>query len=202
MMARSLALNGAHKVYIIGRREAVLQEAAASVDTGNIVPIVGDVTSKDDLSRVVKHIESDCGYINVLIANSGILGPQSQASITPSSSIEEFQKAFWDTSFEEFQNAYSVNAVAAWYTIIAFLGLLDAGNKKGNVSWSSQVVATTSIAAFNKAVPGGYVYGQSKAAATHMMKQLAVGLAPHGIRSNIIAPGCECYLFSLEAHLC
>lgn len=189
MMARALALNGAHKVYIIGRRKHTLDEAVASVSTNNIIPLVGDVTSKDDLARIVKHIEADAGYINVLIANSGVLGPQ--AAITPTTSIEDFQKAFWDTSLEDYANAFNVNSTAAWYSIIAFLGLLDAGNKKANVVQSSQVVATCSIAAFNKAAPGGYAYGQSKAATTHMMKQLAVGLIPYGIRSNIIAPGCE-----------
>jgi NAD(P)-dependent dehydrogenase (short-subunit alcohol dehydrogenase family) len=79
--------------------------------------------------------------------------------------------------------------VAVWYTIIAFLGLLDTGNKKGNVEQKSQVIATSSIGSFNRTVPGGFAYGQSKAATTHMMKQLATSLAPLGIRSNILAPG-------------
>jgi len=87
-----------------------------------------------------------------------------------------------------------LNTVAAWYTITAFLGLLDAGNKKGNVEQKSQVIATSSIGGFNRNVPGGFAYGQSKAATTHMMKQLATALAPLGIRSNTLAPGCE-FLF-------
>lgn len=69
------------------------------------------------------------------------------------------------------------------------MGLLDAGNKKGNVEQKSQVIATSSIGGFNRNVPGGFAYGQSKAATTHMMKQLATNLAPFGIRSNILVPG-------------
>lgn len=47
MMARALALNGASKVYIIGRRKEKLEETANSVSTKNIIPLVGDVTSKE-----------------------------------------------------------------------------------------------------------------------------------------------------------
>ena len=197
MMARALALNGAHKVYIVGRRKEVLEKASQSVSTANIIPLVGDVTSKEALSSIVSTIKSETGYINVLIANSGTLGPQPSIPINPSSSIAEFQKAYADTSFEEFADTFKLNTVAVWYTIVAFLGLLDEGNKKGNVQQKSQVIATSSIGAFNRLTPGGYAYGQSKAATTHLMKQLATGLVPFGIRSNIIAPGCELSTFHL-----
>lgn len=191
MMARALALNGASKVYIIGRRKDKLEAAAASVSTGNIIPIVGDVTSKGDLSSIVSTIQSEVGHINVLIANSGILGPQSSLPPTSISSVGDFQKAYGDSSFQEYAETFNVNSVAVWFTVVAFLGLLDAGNKKGNVVQKSQVIATSSIASFNRGVPGGFAYGQSKAATTHLIKQLATGLVPFDIRSNAIAPGCK-----------
>lgn len=189
MMARALALNGAHKVYIVGRRRAVLERAAASVSTSNIIPLVGDVTSKEALFSIVSHISSEVGYINLLIANSGILGPQATQKITAESSIQDFQKAWGEVSFEEYSKTFELNTAGVWFTIVAFLDLLDKGNKKGNVEQKSQVVATSSIGGFNRNVPGGFAYGQSKAATTHMMKQLATNLASFGIRSNILAPG-------------
>jgi NAD(P)-dependent dehydrogenase (short-subunit alcohol dehydrogenase family) len=188
MMARALALNGAHKVYIIGRRKEVLDKAAQSVTTNNIIPLVGDVTSKEAVSSIITTITSEVGYINLLVANSGMLGPQATQKITAESSIEDFQKA-WGEGSDEFVETFKLNTVAVWYTIVAFLGLLDAGNKKGNVEQKSQVIATSSIGGFNRLVPGGFAYGQSKAATTHMMKQLATNLAPFGIRSNVLAPG-------------
>lgn len=187
MMARALALNGASKVYIVGRRKDVLEKAAASVDTKNIIPLVGDVTSKDAIQSIVQTIEAEVGYINVFIANSGIGGPQT--NITPESSLEDFQKQFWDTDIDSFNQTFNVNTTAAWYTIIAFLGLLKKGNEKGNVEQKSQVITTTSIGGFNRKAPGGFPYGQSKAATIHMMKQLATALIPYEIRANIIAPG-------------
>jgi len=189
MITRALALNGASKVYIIGRRKEKLEETARSVSTNNIIPVVGDVTSKESLASIVSKITSEVGYINLLVANSGTLGPQSAIPAASISTVADFQKAYGETSFQEYADTFNLNSVAVWYTIIAFLGLLDEGNKKGNVYQKSQVITTTSIASFNRMVPGGYAYGQSKAAATHLIKQLATGLVPFGIRSNGIAPG-------------
>jgi NAD(P)-dependent dehydrogenase (short-subunit alcohol dehydrogenase family) len=191
MMARALALNGALKVYIVGRRKEVLEKASKSVSTNNIIPLVGDVTSKEALASIVSQIASEVGYINVLIANSGTLGPQPTQKITSESTAADYQKAWGETSFEDFADTFKLNTVAVWFTIVSFLGLLDAGNKKGNLEQKSQVITTSSIGSFNRNVPGGFAYGQSKAATTHMMKQLATNLAPLGIRSNILAPGCK-----------
>lgn len=195
-MARALALNGAHKVYILGRRKDALEKAASSVSTKNIIPLVADVTSKEAIANAVSVIASEVGYINVLLANSGIGGPQAATPITPSSTLADFQKAWGEVSFEEFNDTFRVNVVAVWFTIVGFLGLLDEGNKKGNVTQKSQVIVTSSIGGFNRAVPGGFAYGQSKAAATHLAKQLATNLVPFDIRSNVIAPGSECSLWS------
>jgi hypothetical protein len=75
-----------------------------------------------------------------------------------------------------------VNSTSVWYTSMAFLQLLDNGNKKGNVKQSSQIVVTSSIGGFNKKAPGGWAYGPSKAAATHIAKQLSVVLPTWNIR--------------------
>ncbi|ESZ95595.1 hypothetical protein SBOR_3991 [Sclerotinia borealis F-4128] len=189
MMARALALNGAEKVYIIGRRKEVLEAAASSVETGNIIPLVGDVTDKDVVSSLVSQIESEVGYINVLIANSGIAGPQATKPITSSSSISEFVSSYGSASMSDMTKTFELNTVAVFSCIMAFLDLLDKGNKKGNVEQKSQVIATSSIGGFNRNVPGGFTYGQSKAATTHLMKQLGTQLAPYEIRCNTIAPG-------------
>ncbi|KAM0801245.1 hypothetical protein BDR22DRAFT_804941 [Usnea florida] len=188
MMTKALALNGAHKVYIIGRRREVLEAATRESPHGNIIPLVADVTSKSALQSVVSHIEREVGYINVLIANSGISGPQS-SSITPETSLEEYQATLWDQPSDEYTRTFAVNTSAVFFCIVAFLKLLDRGNEKGNVEQKSQVIATSSIGGFNRKVPGGYAYGQSKAATTLLMKHMATNLAPYGIRANVVAPG-------------
>ena len=195
MMTKALALNGAHKVYIVGRRKDVLEQATKESPHGNIIPIVGDVTSKDSLQSVAAQIEKDTGYINVLIANSGTLGPQT-ASTTPQTSLEDYQSTLWNVPYEEYTQTFALNTSGVYFTMIAFLGLLDKGNKKGNVEQKSQIIGTSSIASFNRSAPGGLVYGQSKAATTLLMKQMATGLVPYDIRANILAPGCRLPSFS------
>ena len=191
MMTKALALNGARKVYIIGRRKEVLEAAAKESPHGNIIPLVGDVTSKDALQSIVSHIENEVGYINVLIANSGIGGPR-PTSITPETSLEDYQSALWNQSFDEYTETFAVNTSAVFFCIVAFLKLLGTGNKKGNVEQKSQVIATSSIGGFSRRVRGGYAYGQSKAATTLLMKHMATNLVPYGIRANVIAPGRTC----------
>ncbi|KAL6696462.1 hypothetical protein J3F84DRAFT_370123 [Trichoderma pleuroticola] len=187
MMARALAKNGAHKVYIGGRRLEVLEAAAASLGA-NVVPVKCDVTSKESLQAAVDFIKQDTGYLNVLVCNSGVGGPQS-VQLQDDTTLEEWADSNWGISFEEHTDAFAVNASAVWFTAIAFLKLLDAGNKKGNLEQTSQVIVTSSIASFNKAAPGGWAYGQSKAAATHVAKHLSAALPRWNIRANCIAPG-------------
>lgn len=188
MMAKALAANGASKVYIVGRRKEVLEAAARESPDGRIIPLVGDVTSKDSLRSIALQVEREVGYVNVLIANSGISGPQT-SPITPQTSLQDYQSALWNLPLEEYERTFAVNVTAVHYTLVAFLHLLHAGNEKNNVKQKSQFIVTSSIGGFNRNVPGGYPYGQSKAAATHLIKQFSTQMVPYGIRANAIAPG-------------
>ena len=100
MIAKALASGGASKVYILGRRKAALDHAAALHKT--LIPLQCDITSKTDLQSAVDHITQDAGHVNLFVANSGIIGPY--ASFDPSSSIQELRKSmFEDTSMEATQ---------------------------------------------------------------------------------------------------
>ena len=187
MMAKALALNGAHKVYIIGRRSDVLAAAAKESPHGNIVPIVGDTTSKESLETIVKQIEDEVGYVNVVIANSGSSGPDNKTVEAAGADVRDFQRAMWETGIEEYTDTFKVNCAEMWFFVVAFLGLLDEGNRRANVEQRSQIIATTAIGGLSR--NGKFAYGQSKAATTHLIKQLATQLVPYGIRANVLAPG-------------
>lgn len=202
MMAKALVDGGASKVYIVGRRVDVLQSAAAQLNKPSVVvPLYCDVTSKISLESIVSVVETDSGFLNLLVCNAGIGGPQaspppfisttttgSSGSIITStevSSLDDFRNAQLATDFDEFNNTFRVNATSVWFTAMAFLKLLDNGNKRQNLGMgaqSSQVVVTSSIAGFNKTAPGGFAYGASKAAATHLAKTLSRVLPSWGIR--------------------
>ncbi|KAH6951552.1 hypothetical protein DER45DRAFT_587321 [Fusarium avenaceum] len=187
MMVKALLQNGAAKVYIAGRRKEKLDEVASSLGE-RVVGVQCDVTSKSDLQGIATQIEKETGYINLLVCNSGIGGPQ-VIPLTPETSLEDWAKSNFDTDFDAYVNTFAINTASVWYTSMAFLGLLKKGNEKGNVEQTSQIIVTSSIAAFNKKAPGGWAYGQSKAAAVSAAKQLAVALPQWNIRANCIAPG-------------
>lgn len=155
------------------------------------------MTSKTDLQRIVDQITKEVGYINLLIANAGISGPSLNGPNgiriwgPDPSSLEDVQKHLWNSDQDSFNQAMAVNVGGVYYSIVAFLPLLDAGNKKGNVVQSSQVITTSSIAGFTRVPAAHYAYSASKAAVTHMMKQFATTFAKYMIRFNVIAPGCK-----------
>ncbi|KAL7622175.1 hypothetical protein AAE478_007678 [Parahypoxylon ruwenzoriense] len=188
MISKALAANGAARVYILGRRLANLAEAAKHIDPEIVVPLQCDVTSTESLQKVAREIEEKEGFVNLLVCNAGIGGPYGSRP-KPETTLDEFVEANLSIPAEDYTKTFAVNTSAVWYTAISFLKLLDAGNKKGNVEQWSQVVAVSSIGGFNKVNTGGFAYGQSKAACTHLIKQLSVALPQWNIRANVICPG-------------
>ena len=196
--ARALDANGAKAVYIVGRRSETLQAAAKTSVNGTIKPIVGDVTDKASLTKIADQVRQEQGYINLLFANAGIVGPKHGAMLKESlkdgsskPTVAEFQKIMFEPPIDDFTFASHVNCSAVFYTAIAFLDLLDAGNKQRNVAQDSQIIVTSSIAGFMRHLSAGFAYNSSKAATTHLVKMLSTYFAQAGfrIRANVIAPG-------------
>lgn len=101
MMTKAFANNGAHKVYIVGRRKAKLDEAARDASPhGNVIPIVGDVTVKEDLVRIAEQVKKECGFVNLLCCNSGVYPPNIPAKPSESS-VQEFAKACMGQKMED-----------------------------------------------------------------------------------------------------
>ncbi|KAF7541412.1 hypothetical protein G7054_g596 [Neopestalotiopsis clavispora] len=193
--ARALDANGAKAVYIVGRREETLKEAAKTAVNGNIIPIVGDVTDKESLLKVAEQVRQEQGFVNVLFANAGVVGPRDTAALKKDGdgklSVQEVQKRLFEPPMEEFTKVLHVNDTAVYYTAIAFLDLLEAGNKKRNVPQDSQVIVTGSVAGFSRFLASSFSYAASKAAVVNLVKMLSTFFASQGfhIRANLIAPG-------------
>ncbi|KAF4961546.1 hypothetical protein FGADI_170 [Fusarium gaditjirri] len=185
--------NGARAVYVLGRREEKLRNIASTAVHGRIHPIVADVSSKDSLAAAVEQVHQREGHINVLIANSGMIGPNVaklfSGGETPN--LDKLREALWDVPMEDFTQTLNLNVTAAFYTVVAFLDLLAKGNATRERTGlpCSQVIITTSISAFSRMPAAGFAYSASKAAATHLVKQLSTCFAPYKIRCNAIAPG-------------
>ncbi|KAK5712558.1 hypothetical protein LTR17_017939 [Elasticomyces elasticus] len=193
MIAKALAANGAAKVYIMGRRKEKLEETASC--SSIIVPIQGDVGSKLSLKACADEVASQIPFVNTVIACSGAQGPtvtDIPKDRTPS--ILELHEFLWKPSMEDFDEAFHVNSTGMFYTMVAFLPLLDAGNTHSlsstvGTTVSSQFLVIGSIGAYSKKPGMGFAYAGSKAAAILMVKQIATLMVPYNIRANMLNPG-------------
>ncbi|KAK7178826.1 hypothetical protein DPSP01_013888 [Paraphaeosphaeria sporulosa] len=194
MFAKTLATNHASKVYILGRRIPAL-ESVASDFPKIIIPIQCDITSKDSLSAAVSRVETESGFVNCVIANSGATGPDMYGLPKDRKpSLEEVQKYLWETPMADFTQAYEVNTTACFYTLVAFLGLLGKGNESEVakiIGVKSQFIVTGSIGAMSRRPGMGFAYAGSKMAIIHIVKQLSTMLADwrFDIRANCFCPG-------------
>jgi len=153
------------------------------------VSLPGDVTKQEDLERLAQIVKEDVGYVNLVVANAGISGPGLQ-KLKPGYTLADYVKHAWATPMEEFNTVYELNCTATYYTVLAFLELLDEGNRR-KTYLKSQVIATASCASFLRNPMAGYGYCSSKAGLVSMMKCFSTFCVPWGIRFNVIAAGRE-----------
>ncbi|CAJ2509370.1 Uu.00g143960.m01.CDS01 [Anthostomella pinea] len=203
MIAQTLAANGA-KVYITGRRAAVLETSArvhGSAERlgpvgGSMVPLVMDVTSKDSIRAVVAEIGEREGAVNLLVNNAGVWRSR------PTAKPEDGPQAFGDAMFEEemeenwqqceyaadavwLWTAFLANATSPYFVTAAFLPLL-AKAKEGPTGRVGSVINNTSVSAFLRMTQNcQYSYNASKAAATHLTRQMAYDLSHESINVRV-----------------
>jgi NAD(P)-dependent dehydrogenase (short-subunit alcohol dehydrogenase family) len=158
------------------------------------------VTSKDSLAALAKQIEQETGYVNLVVCNSGIMGPIHAAlpigaiplGGTPGqmTELDDAHELLWNDTYDDWAKTFETNLTGAWFTSIAFLKLLDAGNKrvadKGVYAAKSQIVVISSTDGFLRHGLFSFAYSASKAALTHLAKSMATNFIRWGIRTVCI----------------
>lgn len=192
MATQAFAVNGA-KVYIIGRTkeklDTVAQEYGKDI-SGQIIPLVGDITKKDDIARLYDEISSREKCVCVLVNNAGV---SSNTLTTEASSAEEMKKNLFDNSdshIEDWVDTYRTNVPQCFFMTTAFLPLLQKASDHQH-GYSGCVINVCSISGIVKTAQHHFAYNASKAAVIHLTKMLGWEIANNGlkIRVNSIAPG-------------
>ena len=198
IMTKALDANEVSKIFILGRRENALNETISQTTNSTVIPIQCDITSKESLETAYSAVAAQTTHIDLLIANSGVMGPPMKppaedGSIPP---LSQLRDELFNVPMEEFNTVMNVNVTGSYYTVLAFLPLLEAANKRRpapqeNVlaAPTAQVIITSSIAGYSRRVPFSFAYNASKAATTHLIKMLSTALAYYSIRVNGISPG-------------
>jgi NAD(P)-dependent dehydrogenase (short-subunit alcohol dehydrogenase family) len=160
-IAKRLAEDGA-QVIIVGRRQAVIDEALPHIGNGAI-GVTGDVTVSADLDRVFAAVAARFGGLDALVLNAGGVGGGPLESCTE----------------EAFDTLFALNTRSVFFATQKALPLLRN---------PSNVVLIGSVAD-QIVVPGGSVYAASKAAVKAFARCWAEDLAPRGIRVHLLGPG-------------
>ncbi len=165
-IARSLARAGLD-VALVGRREAPLEEAAATLSregSGSVTAHPCDLREPDQVIALGEQIVREFGAVDVIVNAAG--GPSRGSP----ANLEQVQ-ALWLADFH-------TNVLTA---VLLTSALLEALRRPGG-----RVVAISSIAALRG---GSAPYAAAKAALHGWVYSLAVELGPAGITVNAIAPG-------------
>lgn len=192
MATQALAVNGA-KVYIVGRTEEKLQNVVKTHGqgiAGEIIPITADITSKSEIAKLVKEIESREKCLCILINNAGIAGNTQQ---TEAKTAAEMKKNFFDdesSTMDDWVNTYRTNVPQLFFMTMAFLPMLQKASEH-QYGYSGTVINISSISGIIQSSQHHFGYNASKAAAIHLTKMLASEIANNNIkiRVNSIAPG-------------
>ncbi|RCI11505.1 hypothetical protein L249_7281 [Ophiocordyceps polyrhachis-furcata BCC 54312] len=203
IIAQSIAANGAAAVYLLD----VNSEGMATTKNTSSAPdvihtVTCDVTNKKSLAEATGRVRDEVGYCDVVFANAGVLEANTSCdmekdvngSSTKKTTLKSLQEKLWTPSVDDVVHTLTVNVAGVYFTAIAFLNLLDEGNKRRamtttTVPQKSQIIVTSSITSFMRGCEGGFSYSASKAAVTHLYKCLSTTLAPFKIRVNALAPG-------------
>lgn len=154
-----------------------------------------DTSLKESLQAAVSTIQEQTPFVNLVVANSAFLGEVTTMAPRPELTVVELQQELWNkTTYDDASKVVSTNIAGSYFTFLAFLGLLEAGNTHPNSIGKSgllrsQFVVTTSTVGLSRVEPPSYIYCASKAALNHLMKTLSSEFAKHSIRANAIAPG-------------
>jgi len=156
----SVALQYAHSAS--GAEEAVAEIRHAQ---GTSAAFAADFRSRDEVRALAREALSFLGGIDVLVNNAGIT----------------MTLPFEEVTDEQFDILYAVNVGAPFFLTQALLPGLRA-------SPSAAIINLTSIQAL-QGYPEHSVYAGTRGAIVSFTRELAIELAPLGIRVNAIAPG-------------
>jgi NAD(P)-dependent dehydrogenase (short-subunit alcohol dehydrogenase family) len=148
------------------------EHAAASIRErgGQAAFVRCDVTSPEDVSALMSTAADTFGGIDVLHNNAGV-----------HESMVSDKFSFESMPVEVFDKVMAVNVRGAFLCSQLALPYLKASTRGPNIVNAG---STASFAGY----PFGLAYGTSKGAIAMFTRNLAVSLAPHGIRVNCYAP--------------
>jgi NAD(P)-dependent dehydrogenase (short-subunit alcohol dehydrogenase family) len=167
--AQLMAKEGA-KVALLGRSEDELNKTLAEIENngGTAIPVLADISQPEQMQQATEKIVNEWGRLDIVFANAGINGVWA--------SLEELSPQEWNKTI-------NINLTGTFLTVKYAVPYLK--RQPG-----SSVIITSSIngtRVFSNT--GATAYSCTKAAQVAFTKMVALELAEHGVRVNVICPG-------------
>lgn len=166
--AESFAAEGAI-VGLLGRTEDELQAVAEGIRAAGGVAhvLVADVSDEGAMRAAVERLVDTAGRLDVVFANAGINGTWAPID---------------DLTPEEWDKTIAVNLRGTYLTLHTTVPHLKKGG--GSIIVTASINGTRTFSN-----PGTVAYAATKAAQVAMTQVLALELAKHRIRVNVVCPG-------------
>lgn len=163
-----LAQEGA-KVAVLSRTEDEIQKTADEIQRngGEAMLITADISEPDQMQQAVAQIIDKWGRLDIVFANAGINGVWAP--------LEELEPDEWDRTLD-------INLKGTFLTVKYAVPHLK--KQGGSVIVTASVNGTRIFSN-----TGATAYSCSKAAQVAFTKMVALELAPHRVRVNVICPG-------------
>ena len=158
-------------VAVLGRTLETLEDTCGKIREagGRAEPFITDVTKKESVAKTMADIEAKLGGLDVLVNNAGINGGPDDRK-----PIHEYRDELWTNLMNVDLNGVFVCSKAAVPYMIRRGGgaILNVSSVVGMVPFRLQCAFTA-----------------AKAGVINLSKAMALELAPHGIRVNVLSPG-------------
>jgi NAD(P)-dependent dehydrogenase (short-subunit alcohol dehydrogenase family) len=166
--AMLLSKEGA-KIGVLGHTKEELEETVSQIQNagGEAMPLIADISQPDQMQQAVEQLANQWGRLDIVFANAGINGVWA--------SIEELDPQEWDKTI-------NVNLKGTFLTVKYAVPYLK--KQGGSVVITSSVNGTR---VFSNT--GATAYSCTKAAQVAFTKMVALELAKHHIRVNVVCPG-------------
>ncbi|WP_221585926.1 SDR family NAD(P)-dependent oxidoreductase [Microbacterium sp. G2-8] len=169
--AEIFAAAGAH-VVVLGRRAERVDSVVEGIRTagGRADGFPVDQAERGAVDAVFSQIIADVGRPTIVVANAGISGGMSYRD---GGELDGYTDAEWD-------EVLATNLTGTFETVRAAARVLEPGGR---------ILVTSSTAGMRTDPMVSYGYVTTKAAILNFVRQVALELAPRGIRVNALAPG-------------
>lgn len=154
-------------VVLVDNNKSRLEEFSQKLPSRQILSLVGDVSYKNDILKIIANTHQKFGKIDILINCAGVLGPD---------------VSMFNVSENDWDQVMAANVKGTWLASTEIAKYMIEHKIKGSIV---NISSSLGLCAQQNRI----AYAPSKAAVEHLTRNMAMELVKYNIRVNCLAPG-------------